>query len=308
MQRERLIRQWRSLALLTALAIICAFAFVADYVLTVRTTPGRILGNASLRGAMLTHSRTTEVIDAVLGVVSIASLFAIVSVVAVISLVRRRRSEGLAAVGLLAAANISAWSLKNAALSRPNLGLHELTPATLNSLPSGHTTAAFSAVVALVFVMPRAWRPATATVGACYAGLTALATMSAGWHRAGDSIAAFLLVGVWAAFAGVTIIAFDEADPPPGRWTRPTWRYPWWPVRTASGTILAGLILAATIYATGVRGDSRLVAIGAFAAGGLLIAGSTIVILCAALWILDLASPPQTKAHPHHIAAPQRSS
>jgi len=82
-------------------------------------------------------------------------------------------------------------------LTRPDLGLREITPATHNSLPSGHTTAVSSVVVALLVVTPARGRPLVAVTGGAAAVVTALATMSAGWHRAGDSIAAFRVVGAW---------------------------------------------------------------------------------------------------------------
>jgi uncharacterized membrane protein YbhN (UPF0104 family) len=44
-----------------------------------------------------------------------------------------------------------------------------------------------------------------AVIGACYAALVGVATLSAGWHRPSDAIGAFLIVGIWAALAGVLL-------------------------------------------------------------------------------------------------------
>lgn len=136
------------------LTVLCLFGFVLGYVLTVRTTPGRQLGDASLRGALITNSGVVDAVDAILGVVSVATLLGGVAAIALIALVRQRRVPGLTAVGLLIAANASTWLLKTHLLTRPDLGLREITPATHNSLPSGHTAAVFSVVLAVLVVVP----------------------------------------------------------------------------------------------------------------------------------------------------------
>lgn len=118
-----------------------------------------------------------------------------VAAIALIALVRLRRMAGVTAVGLLVAANASIWLLKTHLPTRPDLGLREITPVTRNSLPSGHTTAVFSVVVALLIVLPGRGRRLIVLAGGAAAVVTALATMSAGWHRAGDSIAAFSWLG-----------------------------------------------------------------------------------------------------------------
>lgn len=176
------------------------------YYLTVHTATGRELADASLRGAIRVRPLVTGTVEQILDVVSVASLLGTMAVVAVIALLRLARLEGLVAIGLLAGANVSTWLLKNVLLTRPDLGLDEVAPPTLNSLPSGHATAAFSAVAALVFVLPRRWRQVTATVGAGYAALTGVATMLAGWHRAADSLAAFLVVGAWGGVAAAVLV------------------------------------------------------------------------------------------------------
>ena len=75
-----------------------------------------------------------------------------------------------------------------------------------NSLPSGHTTVAASVAVALVLVLPPKARAFAAVVGAAYAAVAGVATLSAGWHRPSDAVAAFLVVGVWAALAGLLLL------------------------------------------------------------------------------------------------------
>ncbi len=74
------VTRWRVLdnkAAVTApgvLAVASVIGFVLVYALTVRTTPGRQFGDASLRGALVTNSTVADAVDAVLGVVSVATL------------------------------------------------------------------------------------------------------------------------------------------------------------------------------------------------------------------------------------------
>ncbi len=244
---------------------------------------------------MLTNARLSEFVDGVLAVVSMASLLGAVAAVAVIALVRLCRSLGLAAIGLLVAANGSTWVLKNVALSRPDLGLRELTPATLNSMPSGHSTAVFSAVVALLFVVPARWRGPVSTIGAGYACLTALATMSAGWHRAGDSLAAFLLVGVWAAAAGLVVVLLDGPAPDAAASSRPSRRRLLrWPVVTTTGSLAVGSVVVLGLYANERLRAGTIGAVSAFLAAGLLIAGTASGVLVAILSVLDRIEPDAT--------------
>ncbi len=203
---------WPPLARILVVGLGFAAGFVLVYLVTVRTVRGRLFGDASLRGALLTRSAMANGVDSILNAVSVASLLAAVAVVATVALVRLERVRGLAAIGLLVGANLSTLLLKSYLLDRPDLGLREVSPATLNSLPSGHATAVFSAFAALLFVVPTAWRYPTSLIGLVTAITTALATMSAGWHRAGDSMAAFLLVGVWTVIAAVPVLIADTSS------------------------------------------------------------------------------------------------
>ena len=227
------------------LALASVIGFVLVYLLTVRTAFGRQFGDASLRGALVTSSTVVDAVDAVLGVVSVATLLGGLAAIALIALVRLQRVPGVTAVGLLVAANSSTWLLKTHILTRPDLGLREITPATLNSLPSGHTTAVFSVVVALCVVLPAGARRPVAITGGAAAVVVSLATMSAGWHRAGDSIAAFLVVGAWAGIAGVVTVLAAERVParvPEPRVGVRSWRR--WLIAMTLGSAGVGLCLA----------------------------------------------------------------
>ncbi len=262
------------------------------YYVTVRTVQGRLFGDASLRGAMLTRSALAEGTDTILDVVSVASLSGAVALVATIALVRLERVRGLVAVGVLAGANITTFLLKNYLLERPDLGIREVTPATLNSLPSGHTTAVFSAVAALLVVVPTRWRYPTALAGLAAATVTALATMSAGWHRAGDSMAALLLVGVWTVVAAAVVLVADPA----GASDRARFAWPAstrWLIVIGAASLTLGLALGFVLDAAGPLRDAPLGSWVAFLVGSLFISGTGIVALLGMLHALDLMETPR---------------
>ena len=280
----------RSVGLLVALAVACGLAFGLLYAVTVRTSYGRLFADASLRGAVRTRSGLGDVVDHALAVVTVASLLAAVALVAVIALLRLRRGLGLAALVVLVGANVSAQVLKKWLLERPDLGLLESAPSTLNSLPSGHSTAAFSVVAAvLVVAPPRARRP-LAAAGTAYACVVAVATMAAGWHRASDSAAAFLLVGVWVALALAGLVlaggAEDAApDPEPASPRRRT---------LVASTTLAIVVAVAMMALLALVGPVRETGFGraaAFATGVVLVVATAAALQLAMLALLARVAP-----------------
>jgi membrane-associated phospholipid phosphatase len=274
------------------IAAAFAGALVLVYYLTVLTVPGRRVADASLRGALLTGPGLRTGVDAVLNVVSVGSLLGAMAAVAVVALFRLDRLRGLAAIGILLGSNLTTWLLKEVLLVRPDLGIREVAPASLNSLPSGHTTAAFSVLAALLFVGPPRWRLALTVVGGAYVTLTALATMSAGWHRAGDSIAAFAVVGLWTSGAALAVVLAGPTSEPPitRRPAGPTSMR--WLAAAMAGSLALGLLTSIALAVTPTVLDSTAGRASAFLAGGLLIIGSVTAALLgvrALLVIVDSA-------------------
>ncbi len=297
MRMQRLTGARRRLASVALITIVFGCAFALVYVLTVRTVEGRLLGDASLRGALLTQGHLIGTVDGVLNVISVASLLGVVAVVAVVALIRLARLPGLVAIGILVGSNVSTLLLKDFLLIRPDLGVVEVTPATLNSLPSGHATAAFSAVAALLFVLPRKWRLTMVTLGAAYATATALATMSAGWHRAGDAITAFLVVGVWSMAAAAWMMLGTAAASVDTATTTGS------PVRrkleaTAVGCLGFGVAVGLVLTAISPLRETAMGSAAAFIAGGLLIAGTAVAVLIAILAALELVDTPDKAVLP----------
>jgi membrane-associated phospholipid phosphatase len=265
-----------------ATATVYAAAFVLVYYVSVRTVRGRLVSDASLRGAISSGASVQDTVEAILDIVSVGSLLGAIAVVAVIALLRLDRIRGLASIAVLVTANVSTWLLKERLLSRPDLGLNEVAPATLNSLPSGHTTAAFSAVGALLIVLPAAMRVPMALLGGSFATVTALATMFAGWHRAADAMAAFLVVGVCTMVAISLLVVFDS--PRPLASARVS--LGWW-VALSVGALILGGTLALGLSAFGPIRDTLLGSLLAFLSAGLLIVGTLLGVLVGILGVLE---------------------
>jgi membrane-associated phospholipid phosphatase len=190
--------------LLFAIAAAETAAFVVIFRLFVLTSRGQRLDTIALASNTLGAARLGRPLNTVLDAISIAAVVAVMVVVGFIALIRRRIALAVTSIVLIGGANLSAELLKRY-LERPNLGIDEARAAAGNSLPSGHTAIAFSAAVAFVLVLPPRLRGVGAVIGSFYAAIVGIATLSAGWHRPSDAVAAFLVVGVWAALAGVLL-------------------------------------------------------------------------------------------------------
>jgi membrane-associated phospholipid phosphatase len=260
-----------------------AAAFVLVYLVTVRTEQGRLVSDAALRGAISSGAPIEDTVEAVLDIVSVGSLLGAVAAVAVIALVQLERVRGLAAIGVLVSANVLTWLLKEHLITRPDLGLDEVAPATLNSLPSGHTTAAFSAVAALLIVLPAAARVPTALAGGSAATVIALATMFAGWHRTADAMASFLVVGVCTMGAIAAVVALED----PRARTHPSAPLRWWGALSV-GALTIGSTLGLMLSALAPVRDTVVGSLLAFLSAGLLIVGTLLAVLAGMVFVLDV--------------------
>ncbi|WP_107772732.1 phosphatase PAP2 family protein [Nocardioides sediminis] len=274
-------RRLGALAWPAATATAYAVAFVLVYYVSVRTVRGRSVSDAALRGAISSGASIQDTVEAILDIVSVGSLLGAVAMVAVIALVRLDRVRGLASIGVLVTANASTWLLKEHLLTRPDLGLDEIAPATLNSLPSGHTTAAFSAVAALMIVLPAAGRVPAALLGGAFVTVVALATMFAGWHRTADAMAAFLVVGMCTMAAISVIVLLDGTRPHAHAGVL----LQWW-VAAAVGALFLGSALVAVLSALAPLRDTLPGSLLAFLSAGLLIVGTLLGVLVGMLWVL----------------------
>lgn len=206
--RHSFLRAGTALWLVLA-ALAQVVGLVAAYVVFVRTRTGQLVDAAALFGTGFGRARVGTLLETVLGVVSVTSLLLVTIVIAGIALTRRRPWLAAAVVATVVLANGATQLLKNDLLTRPDIDRYPLG-LPINSMPSGHATVAMSLAVAATLAVGPRWRGTVAVVGAAYASVTGVATLSAGWHRPSDSVASFLVVGTCAALVALVLSArFD---------------------------------------------------------------------------------------------------
>ena len=194
---------------LVVLALIQTAAFGLVWRFAVHTELGQWLDTVALTGNRIGQDRIDDPVNTLLNAMSVVSLLAATAVIGFIALIRGRKALAVTATLLIAGANVTTQLLKHYLL-RPDFGIDPERAAAGNSLPSGHTTVAASVAIALILVLPRKLRVAGAFLGAGYAAAAGVATLSAGWHRPSDAVAAYLVVGAWAAAAGLVLLFFQR--------------------------------------------------------------------------------------------------
>src|SRR5690606_38525364 len=157
-----------------------AFGVEAVRRVFVGTVRGQQLDTVALTGGEVGQDRVAGLVAAVLDTVSVLSVAFATVAIGIIAVLRRRFLLAAVATGMVVAANVTTQVLK-ALAHRPEFGVDLARAAVGNSLPSGHTTVT--------------------------------ASVAAGWHRPSDAVAALLVVGAWAAVAGLVLVAAG-GDPP----------------------------------------------------------------------------------------------
>lgn len=218
------MRRWPFGLVLWLLVLACAevVAFVAIWRFFVQSRHGQALDTVALVGNSIGQARISDVVNTVLNTMSVLSLAIATAVVAFIALIRRRVAVAIGAIVLIVGANVTTQILKRI-IWRPEFGVDLERAAAGNSLPSGHTTVAASVAVALMLVLPARVRGIGAIVGAVFAAAAGVATLSAGWHRPSDAVAAVVVVGGWASAVGLFIVLAQRRHGgveygPPSRW------------------------------------------------------------------------------------------
>lgn len=202
------------MAWLLLVAVLAGALLVAIDLVFVHTTRGQLVDDASLRGTRIGRSHIIDPVSLILEVISVTALGVATIAVGVVGFLRKRPVLALLAMIVVAGSVISTELLKYQVFSRPLLDtVTDALP--FNTLPSGHTTVAVSVGVGMTLVAPARWRALVGTLGVVYGAATGVATMSAGWHRPSDAVAACVVVGMWVALVGVVAAALGPAGERP---------------------------------------------------------------------------------------------
>ena len=143
--------------------------------------------------------RLPDWLDPVVGVFTVSLVVQIISAVlavgaVIVAIVRKR--WWLLGQSAVFAVLCFASSLLKQQLPRPFI-IHVEAPEA-NSAPSGHTILAAAAGIALLCVVPRAWRALTGVIGAVFALLVGASVVVGKWHRPTDVVMALCIAGAMA--------------------------------------------------------------------------------------------------------------
>lgn len=219
----------------------------------------------------------------------------------IITLVRQRFIAAGIAVAAFIGANITTQLLKNVWLERPDLdnGIYWLE----NSLPSGHTTLAAGAAVAVFLVSAPRQRPFMGFLVAFFATAVGAFTFIETWHRPADIISAYLVVGAWGLIGGWLIMRAEE------RWNTVTLEQDTAPGGAAGlswflGVILTGAAMLCFLFAGGWSGintvvnDHQSTSTWHWIAGILLSVGPGFLIAGAGINFFDSETGRRMRGHP----------
>jgi membrane-associated phospholipid phosphatase len=200
-----------------AAALACAGALTVLAVLALGFDPVQRV-DASLLGRADAYpgSRADLLATGIARLADPAALLLLLGLAIAIGLLRRRPETVVAAVTVVAGANLTTQLLK-AALTHPRfqaaLGADQIA---WNSFPSGHATAAATAVIALAFVVPSRLLPAIAALGVCFVAAVGCSVLVLSWHYPSDVLGGILVASAW-GFAALAGLRLFEAGYRPAR-------------------------------------------------------------------------------------------
>ena len=182
------------------LALSCLGATIGLWRLFVFTHTGQMLDAMALEGSEIGSHYVSVHARALLSMVSMPAAVILVVTILIIGLLRRSHRRAVWAVVAVAGANLTTQLLKYRILWRPDFDITERWDKA-NTLPSGHTTMAASAAVALILLSGRRWRVLSAWAGALFTIAMGYSTLVCQWHRPSDVLAGILVPVAWGALA-----------------------------------------------------------------------------------------------------------
>jgi membrane-associated phospholipid phosphatase len=211
----------RNVKLPLAACLACAAALGLLTVLAFAVDAGRHLDlRLFFRLVEHKHSSGGALADAIASLANPLPMLVMLAVACAVALLRGRSSAALAAVLVVAGANVTTQLLK-VLFAHPRVkaavGGDPFEP---NTFPSGHATAAASIAIAYAFVVPAALRNLTATLGAAFALAVGGSVVVIGWHYPSDVAAGFLIAAGW-GFAVLAAMRLIVPRSPRGAGVKP---------------------------------------------------------------------------------------
>lgn len=161
----------------------------------VGTARGQRLDQLILSAARTDSSIVSEIVFPAISTVTVPVIIGILLAAGILCIARRRPGLLLQITVLTVGANLTTQVVKHLLVGREALaeGI-EITP---NSFPSGHTTLAAAAAVAIVLAVPDRLRSVAALAATAWTVAAGIGTIAEGWHRPSDVAGAILVVGAW---------------------------------------------------------------------------------------------------------------
>jgi membrane-associated phospholipid phosphatase len=156
----------------------------------------------------------TTLATSVMHLADLLPLLMLLAAVCGLALHLGRRRRAVAAVVLVAGANLTTQMLK-AVLAHPRyqpiLGYYQIGS---TSFPSGHATAALSIALALALVAPRPWRPLVALAGIVFAVAIGCSVLILSRHFPSDVLGGWLVAGAWFFAVLASLLSAGEKRSP----------------------------------------------------------------------------------------------
>lgn len=181
---------------------LCAVLFVVVYLFFVQTASGQLI-DVALRETTFHFGHPLPVLDPANRLIAVWILLPPAAVLLGLTVPGRNYRTLTVAAAMVAASNITTQVVKHGWLERT-----ELIPGadTVNALPSGHTTMAASAAVAVFLAADARHRPLVGALAAVWGGGWGAYIFIESWHRPSDMVAAYLVVAGWGLIGGWLIM------------------------------------------------------------------------------------------------------
>lgn len=191
-------------------ASLAALALV--YLLALGTQPGLTFDRWAEHGLAYSGGSRLDAVDSdILDSVGLAMLLS--AVLVGWAAWRRRIAAAAGAALLLGLANAANYALKHGLYALDPVGGEAKRMSGVPSFPSGHSTAAISAALAVVLLVRPAYRIPAALAGAGYAAAVGIASVADGGHYPSDVAGSYLVTTASAAVIGAVLLAVAEGAP-----------------------------------------------------------------------------------------------
>jgi membrane-associated phospholipid phosphatase len=197
----------------------CVVAFAALLALAYYVDPTARLDAAALNGFVSAGTPWIINIAAPLAHLCNPFPYAIVAAAVIAIALKTRGLRVAAAVGLLlAGANVSSQVLKPLLAHHRELYYGEFHLNNINdaAFPSGHATAAMALSLAVLMIVPRAYRPVTAALGALFTVGVSFSILVLAWHFPSDVVGGYLAATAWGLIALAALRYVNERWPQRG--------------------------------------------------------------------------------------------